>query len=72
MYHDILSNTNPKQRSQNFHLHTGFYTFYHDGGIVTGNVKRIGTETVTVDIPLMGKTIQIGTLIFLNSNPTKL
>ena len=72
MYHDLLNTRQPKQRSQNFDLHTGFYTFYHDGGIVTGNVKRIGTDTVTVELPVMGKTVQIGTLSFLNSNPTKL
>jgi len=71
MYHDLL-NTQPKQRNQNFDLHTGFYTFFFDGGIVTGNVKRIGTDTVTVDIPVMGKTVNINTLSFLNSNPTKL
>lgn len=70
MYHDLMTSQN-KAAKPDFKLHTGFYQFYHKGGLLTGNVLRIGADTVTVKTMTIG-IIEIKTLDFLNSDFRKL
>lgn len=71
MYHEHFVNTYKASEKPIHDLHTGYYSFYYEGGIVTGNLKRIGADTVTIDSPMMGK-IEMKTLDFLNSDFKKL
>jgi hypothetical protein len=70
MYHELLSMTS-KTKINTPDLHTGYYSFFLKGGIVTGNLKRIGADTVTIDSPIMGK-IEMKTLEFLDSGFKKI
>ena len=70
MYHDLMTSQN-KAAKPDFKPHTGFYRFYHNGSILTGNVLRIGTETVTINTMTCGM-IEMKILDFLNSDYQKL
>ena len=66
MYHETFLTQPPKNKVPAPEIHTGYYRFFFKGGIITGNLKRIGAETVTIDCPLMGK-IEMRTIEFLDS-----
>jgi hypothetical protein len=70
MYHE--NTFEPIKREQDFRLQVGFYSFYFEGSVLTGNVKRIGNDTITVDVPLLGKTLEMPVLKFLDSSIQKL
>lgn len=71
MYHEHFLNQSRQSDKRTSDLHTGYYSFFFKGGIVTGNLKRIGADTVSIDSPMMGK-IEMKTLDFLNSDFKKL
>lgn len=71
MYHEHFVNTYKASEKPTSDLHTGYYSFFFKGGIVTGNLKTIGADTVSIDSPMMGK-IEMKTLDFLNSDFKKL
>ena len=71
MYHEHFLNQSRQSDKRPSDLHTGYYSFHFNGGIVTGNLKRIGADTVSIDSPMMGK-IEMKMSDFLKSDFKKL
>lgn len=72
MYHELLKSANHSAAQSLNEIHTGYYGFYFEGGWVRGNVIRIGDKTLDVDIPFLGKILNISVVVFLDSSPSKL
>lgn len=70
MFQSIITSQYKNQFNSDDKLHTGWYQFHYRGGLITGNIVRIG-ETVVVKTLTIG-TIEINTLKFIDSNPVKL
>ncbi len=68
-YHDLF-NLTFKPELKDAPIQTGYYEFYHEGGLFTGNVIRVG-EKVVVKTLTIG-IVEIDTLKFIASNPVKL
>jgi len=69
-YHELFSNADAPKLNPDFVVRTGYYSFYHNGSILTGNVFRVG-ETVSISTLTMG-IVEINTLKFISDNPQKL
>ena len=69
MYHENFQNAAKVKKSTN-DIHTGYYSFHYAGGLITGNVIRIGETTVIKTLTI--GTIEMNTLSFIDSNPQKL
>lgn len=69
-YHDLFNLTFKPELKDNT-LITGWYEFYHDGGLIQGNLKKIGDSFVTIETMFVG-TLRLDTLKFIASNPVKL
>lgn len=73
MYHDLLNQPhqfNTVNIPTVSDLHTGWYQFHYKGGLITGNVVRIG-DTVDIKTMTLGY-VTMPTLEFINSDFKKL
>lgn len=72
LYHDISNlSFNQDKNNASIDLKTGYYGFHFNGGWVQGNLVRIGSDTILIDSPVMGKIV-MGKEDFINSGFQKL
>lgn len=73
MFHSLITSQYKKQleKSNDLSLHVGWYSFEYAGGSVRGNVRRIGDNTLTVDIQFCGVR-ELPVLEFLAANPCRI
>lgn len=70
MYHESIFSTQ-KPSTSKADPHTGLYQFHYGGGLLTGNVIRIGESSVTIKTLTIG-TIEMPKAEFMNANPVKI
>lgn len=71
MYHESIFSTKKPIPAPNVELHTGLYQFHYGGGLLTGNVIRIGESSVTIKTLTIG-IIEMPKAEFINSNFVKI
>lgn len=72
LYHDLNNlSFNQDNNNASISLTIGFYEFHFKGGIVRGHLYMIGSDSVVIDSPVMGKIV-MGKDDFINSGFQKL